>query len=249
MILIKIISQRHIMTTGNTPHPPHLKFPLVLHTMLEDAQVQGFEHVVSWLPNSNMFKIHNSEKFTQDILKHYFPKQKFYKSFLRQLNIYGFDRINAGLFRGAYFHSSFVRGDRELPSLSQMERVRVNTTRHASYSNGSVNALSCMPYDDFTTLSTPTPMETHFWSFSSSWTKQSSEPPPLRFDLPSTSIPQAPGGMNGAASPWEEGVGTEYAPSIPDAFVRDIILLFGSDAKEDNIRQAGVGAGLLLHNL
>jgi hypothetical protein len=49
--------------TTNTSYPLNLKFPLVLHSMLEDAKVMGFEDIVSWLPNSNMFKIHNSEKF------------------------------------------------------------------------------------------------------------------------------------------------------------------------------------------
>jgi hypothetical protein len=206
--------------------------------MLEDAQVQGFEHIVSWLPNSNMFRIHDLAKFTQDILKHYFPNQKFYKSFLWQLNIYGFDRINAGLFRGAYFHSSFVRGGRELPSIHQMERVRVNTSKQASYCNGSANALSCMPYDDFTTLLTPTPIEKHFWSFSSSWTKQTSELPPLWFDLPSTSIPQAPGGVKGAASPWEERIGKKYAPSIPASqCYKNLILLRAVDRAVGKIKK------------
>jgi hypothetical protein len=216
------------MTTAHTPHHPHLKFPLVLHTLLDDAKEKGFEHIVSWLPNSDMFKIHDSAKFTQDILKRYFPKQKFYKSFLRQLNIYGFDRINAGPLRGAYFHSSFVQGGQDLPSLSQMERVRVNPTKPVSYSYdcvGSFNALSSMPYDDLTTPSTRPPKEKHSWSSSSSI----AEPTPLRFDL------QARGGMNSAASRWAGGVGKKYAPSIPDAFVQDIILFFGSDEIKDNI--------------
>jgi hypothetical protein len=161
-----LISQLPIMT-ANTSHPPHLnKFPLVLHTMLEDAEVKGFEHVVSWLPNSNMFKIHNSAKFTQDILKHYFPNQTFYKSFLRQLNIYDFDRINSGHLRGAYFHASFVRGGRDLPkSLLMMERVRVNTSRQASYSHDSCGSFITQPYeqgDDKTAPSTPTTMKNSF---------------------------------------------------------------------------------------
>jgi HSF-type DNA-binding len=78
--------------------------------MLDDTKVMGFEHIVSWLPNSNMFKIHNSELFTQEgIMQQYFPNQKFDKSFLRQLNIYDFVRINHGPFCGAYFHPSFAR--------------------------------------------------------------------------------------------------------------------------------------------
>jgi hypothetical protein len=38
--------------------------------------------------------------------------------------------------------------------------------------------------------------------------------------------------MNGLASPFEQGNGMKYAPSIPDVFVGDIIYLFGSNCDE-----------------
>jgi hypothetical protein len=229
--------QPPIMTT-NTSHSLHSKFPLVLHAMLEDASIRGFDHIVSWLPNSNMFKIHNSEKFTQVIMTRYFPNQTFYKSFLRQLNIYGFERINAGLFRGAYFHSSFVRGGRELPSLRQMERVHANASKQSSYSIENLytfNSPPCMPCDQMTKTSTPTLMmnEGLPLSASASPTKnETTEPSPLGADLSCT--PQVCGGMSSAASPWEDGIWEKYAPSIPDELVGDIISLFGSDVNEDS---------------
>jgi hypothetical protein len=235
------------MTCAKTRHPPHLKFPLVLHTMLEDAEAKGFEPIVSWLPNSNMFKIHNSAKFTRDILKDYFPNQKFYKSFLRQLNIYGFNRVNAGSFRGAYYHSSFVRGDRELPSLHQMERVWVNTSAQAFYSNESCGFLiapSCKQGKDKTAPLTPPPMEKQFWPSSSlsSWSssppceKPIAEPAPIGLVPPSTIYPRVLSGeKKGVASPWEQGILTKYAPSIPDVLVGDIIYLFGSNENEGNM--------------
>jgi hypothetical protein len=238
----KHLPKLSIMTTANTLHLPYIKFPLVLHTMLEDAKVKGFEHVVSWLPCSNMFKIHNPAKFTQDILKHYFPNQKFYKSFLRQLNIYGFDRINAGPFRGAYSHSSFVRGDREIPiSLLQMERVRVKTRRQESFSNDSVGfsiAPSWIQGDDMTAPCTPASIDNTVCLLSplmSPCEKQIAQLSPFGIAAPSTSSLRAYGGMNAAASSREEGIGMKYAPHIPDAFVGDIIYLFGSDDNEDDI--------------
>jgi hypothetical protein len=239
------------MTTNNTPYPPpYLKFPLVLHTMLEDAKVRGFEHIVSWLPNSNTFKIHNSEQFTQEgIMQRYFPNQKFYKSFLRQVNIYGFDRVTAGPFRGAYFHPSFARDVREL---RRMERVRVNTTHKQapSYSNydsvGSFISPSCIQGNHRNVPSmTITPTMTHqvCWaplSSSSTFKRQIPEPTPIiGLAPPSPSNPQARArGMNGAtAPPCEKSIGTKYAPSIPDALVGDIISIFGEYGNyEDDMR-------------
>jgi hypothetical protein len=235
------------MTANNIPYPrPHLKFPLVLHSMLEDAKVMGFDHIVSWLPNnSNMFKIHDLEKFTQEgIMQRYFPKQKFYKSFIRQVNIYGFDRIHAGPFRGAYFHPGFTRDVREL---RRMGRVRVNSTHKqaSSYNQydtmGSFIAPSCTPRDQRTASSnTPTPTMKHevWWAPSSSspFKRQSPESTPIGFAPPSPSSPQVQlRGMNGAtALLWEEGFGKKYAPSIPDAFVGDIISIFGSNGNYED---------------
>jgi HSF-type DNA-binding len=192
--------------------------------MLEDAKVMGFEDIVSWLPNSNMFKIHNAKAFvSQGIMKRYFPNQKLYKSFLRQVNIYGFDRINAWPFLGAYFHPCFARDVREL---RRMERVRVNAIykKAPSHSNngsvGSFSSSSCIQGNHRNvSLTITSPTMTH----------RVSEPTPVGIAPPSPSKPQARArGMKGVtAPPCEKSIVTKYAPTIPDAFVRDIISIFG----------------------
>jgi hypothetical protein len=46
-------------------------------------------------------------------MAHYFNQTK-YKSFLRQLHIYGFKRISKGMDRGAYFHGFFLQNNKSL---------------------------------------------------------------------------------------------------------------------------------------
>ena len=105
-------------------------FPYQLHQMLEDAEQQGFEHIVSWLPGSTKhFKLHDVPQFEKHIMKRYFPTMGLYKSFLRQLNIYGFTRvtttcsINPVLGRGAYTHPLLERYNLDI--CNQMVRTKI----------------------------------------------------------------------------------------------------------------------------
>ena len=89
-------------------------FPWKLHDMLDAAEVNGFTTVVSWLPDGVSFKVHDKETFTSLILQRYFDQTK-YKSFQRQLNMWGFERRNEyGPEKGSYTHQYFVRGQQSL---------------------------------------------------------------------------------------------------------------------------------------
>mmetsp|Transcript_2352 Transcript_2352/g.4387 ORF Transcript_2352/g.4387 Transcript_2352/m.4387 type:complete len:429 (-) Transcript_2352:885-2171(-) len=90
-------------------------FPLKLHKMLEHAERDGIQHIVSWVNNGTGFKVHNSKLFTEQVMPMYFDQTK-YESFRRQLNLYCFARISRGPQRGVYSHPSFVSGRRELLS-------------------------------------------------------------------------------------------------------------------------------------
>ena len=82
----------------------------------------GFDSIVSWLPGGTRFKVHDTEIFESLLTPRYF-NQNYYKSFQRQLNIYGFERVRQGRHKGAYFHDLFVRGE---PGLChQMVRTKV----------------------------------------------------------------------------------------------------------------------------
>ena len=131
-----------------------LLFPWKLHKMLDDAEestihgnsVVRFDSIVSWLPCGKMFQVHDQIRFEKLIAPLYFDQHQ-YKSFQRQLNIYGFQRVDRGPCKGAYFHDQFVRGKPDLchnmvrtkikgrqSSCHILEKARMRSIQHNSMS-------------------------------------------------------------------------------------------------------------------
>ena len=94
-------------------HSSLCSFPCKLHKILTDSEKNDNESIVSWQPNGKSFRVYNQEKFVEIILPLYFRQTK-YKSFQRQLNIYGFRRIDDGPLEGSYYHKRFLRGRYDL---------------------------------------------------------------------------------------------------------------------------------------
>jgi len=90
-----------------------LSFPSKLYALLEDADAQGFADIISWQPGGKSFKVHQTSVFSKTIMKSYFCQTKF-KSFQRQLNIYGWKKVQLGPNKGGYMHKDFTRGQPEL---------------------------------------------------------------------------------------------------------------------------------------
>jgi hypothetical protein len=103
-----------------------IQFPWKLHEMLDNADVEGFSDIVSWLPGStNSFKVHQQGVFVEVIMPRYFKKIQF-PSFRRQINMWGFERIKGGVGKGGYRDPHFIRG---MPSLCcMMKRVKIKGT-------------------------------------------------------------------------------------------------------------------------
>lgn len=94
-------------------------FPQRLYDMLENAEEDGYDHIISWMPDGKSFKIHvsgsrcsASEAAIIKVLKSNNFQQTKFRSFLRQLNQYGFERTHRG--KGEFRHEFFVRGKPEL---------------------------------------------------------------------------------------------------------------------------------------
>lgn len=87
------------------------KLPFVwkLYEMLEDVEANGREDIVSWIDQGSGFKVHNMEKFVDEVIPKYFRQSK-YKSFQRQLYFYDFHRVSNGPHAGAYKHPKFLKG-------------------------------------------------------------------------------------------------------------------------------------------
>lgn len=86
-------------------------FPQVLHMMLETAKSGGYDDVVSWQQHGRAFLVKDKERFVTTVMPRYFNQTK-YRSFQRQLALYGFIRINTKNHEdfGAYRHEHFLQG-------------------------------------------------------------------------------------------------------------------------------------------
>ena len=132
-------------------------FPLKLHNMLRECEKEGKSNIVSWLPHGKAFKVFAVSEFVERILPTYFKQTK-YKSFQRQLNLWGFERITRNCEeRGAYFHKSFVRDDPSLcRNLTRQRGNRKNPIPVSSKSpktsapltKSSTQHVSCVPSID-----------------------------------------------------------------------------------------------------
>ena len=67
-------------------------FPSVLHAMLERADPEKFDDVVSWQPHGRAFTVHNPNRFVKEVMPLFFRQTRF-ASFQRQLSLYGFLRL------------------------------------------------------------------------------------------------------------------------------------------------------------
>jgi hypothetical protein len=100
---------------ASSQHNNTLLFPWKLHEMLVATERAGQDSIVSWVPDGKAFKVHNSAEFVKTVMPCHFKQTK-YKSFQRQLNLWGFKRITrAGdASKGAYSHPFFLKGQKLL---------------------------------------------------------------------------------------------------------------------------------------
>ncbi len=111
-------------------------FPEKLHRLLREVEAAGRSDVISFIAGGRAFAIHNSDSFFKDIVPLYFRQSRL-SSFKRQLNLYGFELINAGPARGGYFHELFVKDRPEL--CRRMRRVAVKVSSKQDRGDDSEN--------------------------------------------------------------------------------------------------------------
>jgi len=121
----------HLMSKTAPIRTPGAAFPLKLHEILRQVEVDGLDDVVGWLPHGRSFKIFKQKQFVDTILPKYFVMTK-KSSFLRQLNLYGFNRLSAaGPNQGSYYHEKFLRGMKFLCRRMQRQKINGNGIRAA----------------------------------------------------------------------------------------------------------------------
>ena len=93
------------------------RFPEQLRMILDKVQ---YRSAISWQDDGKSFIIHDQATFENEIMPSYFKTSR-WKSFQKQLNIYGFKRVLEK--RRKYYHQNFIRSNPSLTSLMKRERV------------------------------------------------------------------------------------------------------------------------------
>ncbi|KAK1739218.1 heat shock factor family protein [Skeletonema marinoi] len=101
-----------------------LPFPQKLYMMLESVDRLGLTHTASWLPGGRSFIVKDPIQFMDLTVPHFFKATKF-RSFQRQLNLWGFHRISKGRENG-WYHETFIRGCPEM--LTSIYRTKIKGT-------------------------------------------------------------------------------------------------------------------------
>jgi HSF-type DNA-binding len=84
------------------------RFPDKLFRVLDRAATERFDHVISWQHHGRCFMIHQRETF-KALLTVLMPGITRWKSFQRQLHVWGFTRLNGGRDANGYYHELFLR--------------------------------------------------------------------------------------------------------------------------------------------
>lgn len=127
----------------------HVSFPYKVHRMLSEAAKEGKEDVASWTFSGRAFKVHKPTEFVEDIMPRFFNHTQ-YRSFQRQLLLYGFRQIKdkTSAERGSYYHKLFVRDNadisKQIPRQKQAKRLRRKTSDLSTESSESSSSAGGM---------------------------------------------------------------------------------------------------------
>ena len=110
----------------------NLTFPVKLFLILEfiDLQAPHLKSIMSWSDHGRCFRILDKTAFEKTIM-HIFFKSNHYDSIRRQLNIWGFKRVNkvSSPDFGGYYHEKFLRGQETLSHLIERKTSQSGSSK------------------------------------------------------------------------------------------------------------------------
>ncbi|XP_021804237.1 heat shock factor protein HSF8 [Prunus avium] len=128
------------LSNSNAP-PPFLS---KTYDMVDDPAT---DQVVSWSPTNNSFVVWNPPEFARDLLPKYFKHNNF-SSFVRQLNTYGFRKVDPD--RWEFANEGFLRGQKHLlKSINRRKPAHGHSHQQPQPSQGQNSVAACVEVGKF----------------------------------------------------------------------------------------------------